>query len=265
MPARSSALRSSAKVAAVALAAATTVACAIAGVPHPAPETTGAPIQTPGAVTLAGWKLTLPVASPKGSAASVDPATFTPPWLTGDGSSGVTLWAPVRGATTPHSGHARTELVNLTSFRAGQNHRRMTASVTVSQVPRARPDVIIGQIHGAMDLSSVAFVMLHYDAGTVDVVVKQADTQAAAHVPLLTGVPLGAPFAFAIGDEGNGRLTFSATHDGRTATADAPVPAFFAGRQVRFQTGAYQQADSAGPAAADDGARVTFHGLTVSS
>ena len=33
--------------------------------------------------------------------------------------------------------------------------------------------------------------MLHYDAGAVDVIVKQSDASIATHVPLLTGVLLG--------------------------------------------------------------------------
>jgi hypothetical protein len=34
-------------------------------------------------------------------------------------------------------------------------------------------DIIIGQIHGADDISSVPFVMLHYRDGEIRVVVKQ--------------------------------------------------------------------------------------------
>ncbi len=51
-----------------------------------------------------------------------------------------------------------------------------------------------------------------------------------------------------------------------TATRRAgppPVPAAFAGAPVRFQAGDYQQADSAGGGAGGDGARLTFHALSV--
>jgi hypothetical protein len=54
--------------------------------------------------------------------------------------------------------------------------------------------VIIGQIHGALDMSSVPFAMVHYAAGAIAVVVKQGrDSAAALHLPLLTGVQLGSP------------------------------------------------------------------------
>ena len=41
------------------------------------------------------------------------------------------------------------------------------------------------------------------------------------------------------------------------------MPAAFAGAPVRFQAGDYQQADSAGGGAGGDGARLTFHALSV--
>ena len=60
-------------------------------------------------------------------------------------------------------------------------------------------------------------------------------------------------------------MTFTATSRGLTATATAPIPPEFLGATVRFQAGAYQQADSTfGGSGPDDGARVTFHALTVS-
>lgn len=234
-----------------------------AGVPHPAPAaTTARPV---GPVALSGWKLTLPVAGPKGHAAIVDPAVPTPPWLVLEPSGGLTLWAPVAGSTTPNSSHARTELDNLTPFDAATGRHVMTASVTVTQLPRAKPEVIIGQIHGADAISSVPFVLLHDDRGAIGVVVKQQQSGPdATSIPLLTGVPLGRPIAFTISDNGDGSMAFTATADGRTATGSAPVPAAFRGAPVRFQAGAYQQADSATRSATpDDGARVTFHTLTV--
>jgi hypothetical protein len=240
------------------------VGCGVTGTPHPAPDAAAAPAVPTGPLTLAGWKLTLPVAGRKGDAATVHPAAVSPPWLQADGRGGVTLWAPVAGVTTPNSGHTRTELDSLSPFLAGVGKHLLTASVTVAQLPRARPDVIIGQIHGSDAISSVPFVMLHDDGGTIDVVVKQQRSGAAGtQVPLRTGVPLGTPFTFSISDDGNGTLTFTATANGHTASGTAPVPAAFAGAPVRFQAGDYQQADSASGGPADDGARLTFHALTI--
>lgn len=249
----------------LALTCGASVGCASeVGVPHPAPATTTIPPAGP--VTLSGWKLTLPVAGPKGHAAIVDPAAPTPPWLVLDPSGGLSLWAPVAGSTTPNSSHARTELDNLTPFRAATGRHVLTASVTVTQLPRAKPDVIVGQIHGADAISSIPFVLLHDNGGAIGVAVKQQQSgPQATSVSLLTNVPLGSPIGFTISDNGDGSLAFTATADGRTATASPPVPAAFRGAPVRFQAGAYQQADSTtGSAAPDDGARVTFHTLTVS-
>ena len=234
--------------------------CGIAGTPHPVFATPASP---GGPMTLAGWKLTLPVAGRKGDAATLDPAAVSPPWLVADGSGGFTLWAPVAGVTTPHSDHPRTELDSLSPFLAGVGRHVLTAEVTVAKLPKAEPDVILGQIHGADAISSVPFVMLHDDNGKIDVVVKQQQSgPSGVTVPLLTDVPLGTRFAYSISDDGNGTLTFTATADGRTATGTAAVPAPFNGAPVRFQAGDYQQAEAEG-APTDDGVRVTFHALGV--
>lgn len=59
-------------------------------------------------------------------------------------------------------------------------------------------------------------------------------------------------------------MTFTATSDGHTTTATARIPPAFIGAPVRFQAGAYQQADSTtGGSGPNDGARITFHALTV--
>ena len=82
------------------------------------------PAPGPGVGALAGWKLTLPLPGKKGNAEIVDPAQVAPPWLTADPSGNLTFWAPVNGATTEHSEHARTELDNLSNFQAGGGPRR---------------------------------------------------------------------------------------------------------------------------------------------
>jgi hypothetical protein len=232
----------------------------------------------PGVGALAGWKLTLPLPGKKGNAEILEPAQVAPPWLTADPNGNLTFWAPVSGATTEHSEHPRTELDNLSNFQAGSGPQALTASVSVAQVPTQGQDVIIGQIHGADDISSVPFVMLHYTDGTVTAVVKQQQ-KGEEHInyPLLYGVPLGQRFDFGIRDNGNGNLTFTATAGDQKASVDAPLPAAFAGATVRFQAGAYQQSgnDTSGlsgnvtsgtdpaPTASgpDDGARLTFYAL----
>jgi len=54
-------------------------------------------------------------------------------------------------------------------------------------------------------------------------------------------------------------MSFSATNNGITGQAGAPVPAAFHGATVRFQAGDYQQANASG--GPQDGGRVIFHRL----
>jgi Alginate lyase len=231
---------------------------------QPPPPSSPSPSPSPN-VPLDGWQLTLPVADPSsGGADTVNPARLSPPWLT-QTDGGISFWAPVEGATTPNSSHARTELVSKDSFPAGTQPHTLTASLVVNQLPSQNPDVILGQIHGSGHINSVPYVMLHYFDGAIKVVVKQAQSgDASMTYPLADDVPLSTPFTFHISDNGNGSLTFALDAGGHTTTATSPVPAPFAGADVRFQVGAYQQAESTGDAAPDDGARVTFSAITTS-
>ena len=178
----------------------------------------------------------------------------------------MTLWAPVTGTTTPNSSHTRTELDNHTPFLAGVGRHTLAATLAVTQLPTERPDVIVGQIHGSDTISSIPFVLLHYENGQIGVAVKQARSGSdSTNLPLLDKVPLNTLFGYTITDNGDETMTFTATSDGHTATATARIPPTFIGASVRFQAGAYQQADSTtGGSGPDDGARVTFHALAVS-
>ncbi|HEX4246961.1 MAG TPA: polysaccharide lyase family 7 protein [Pseudonocardia sp.] len=227
--------------------------------PSTPPSTAPKPPPT-GPVSLTGWKLTIPEASDKGTAANVNPAASKSPWLTRGDDGSIKFWAPVDGATTPNSEHPRTELDSLTNFKAGASPHAMNATLVVSQAPSANQDIIIGQIHGADDISSVPFVMLHYDAGTIKVVVKEAQSGSTSDkYPLITGVPLGARFSYTISDLGNGNLVFSASYGTNTRSVTTQIPQPFRGATVRFQAGAYQQGDSS--SGATDGARLTFYTL----
>ncbi|HEY4005865.1 MAG TPA: polysaccharide lyase family 7 protein [Pseudonocardia sp.] len=228
-----------------------------------------------GGPNLAGWKLTIPEVSDKGTAASVDDlGRGAPPWMIRDSDGSLRFWAPVAGATTPNSQHARTELVSLTTFTAGTARHTLRASVSVGQVPSAKPDVIIGQVHGAGNIRSVSFVMLHYDGGTIRAVVKQTQSGPnSLKYPLISGVPLGARFDYAISAIDANSIVCTATYGSNSRTATIPIPHVFDGATVRFQAGDYQQADSkaahstgsvtkrGGGSKAEDGARVTFYSL----
>lgn len=247
------------------------------------PQTSPTPSQSPsaGSVDLSGWKLTLPVEGDSGKAANVEPAQATDPWLTW-GAQGLTFTAPLQGATTANSSHPRTELINLTDFTAGDSGKHtLRAQLAVDQTPPDTGDVIVGQLHGSADLKSVAFVMLHYTNGTIRVVVKQTHERggsAAQKFELLTGVAPGQPFEFAITDAGDGQLTFTASSNGVSKQASAPVPEAFAGQSVRFQVGDYPQselsadsgdgsdssdAQNAAPSGDQMGGRVTFSHISA--
>jgi hypothetical protein len=83
------------------------------------------------------------------------------------------------------------------------------------------------------------------------------------YYPLLTGVPMNARFDYSISDRGDGTMIFTASWNGVTKQAVAPVPTAFKGANVRFQAGDYQQSDK--PGGEEDGGRVTFHTLTQST
>jgi Alginate lyase len=234
----------------------------VTGTPFPAASSATSSAPSAGSVSLSGWQLTLPLAGKNGAAAIVKPAAASPPWLTTEGSGGLTFFAPVNGAKTKNSDHARTELVGLDTFTAGSGHHVLHASIAVSQVPAAARDVIVGQIHGAGTIKSVPFVMLHYDAGAITVVVKQQQSGAAAQrLNLLSDVALAARFDYSLTDNGDGSLTFTADEGSRHASLNARLPDAFRGASVRFQAGAYQQGHSGHGAGAEDGARLTFFAL----
>jgi hypothetical protein len=218
----------------------------------------------PTGIDLTGWKLTIPAENDNGNAASVDPAAATPPWMTVNPDGTLDFWAPSTGATTKNSEHPRTELNSLSNFKAGQGVHTLKASTTVLQEPKDGQGIIIGQIHGAGDISSVPYVMVRYQENGVKVVVKQVqDGEDHINYPLLNNVALNTRFDFTIIDLGNGNLGFTGTMGGQTQNLTVPIPAEFKGATVRFQAGDYQQADD--PAGGQDGGRVVFHSLTESA
>ena len=218
----------------------------------------------PTSIDLSGWKLTIPAENDDGNAAIVQPAAATPPWMTVNPDGTLEFWAPSSGATTKHSDHPRTELNSLTNFKAGQGVHTLKASTTVVQQPKDGQGIILGQIHGADDISSVPYVMLRYQDNGVKVVVKQVqDGDDHINYQLLNNVPLNSRFDFTIIDLGNGNLGFTGTMGGQTQNMTVPIPSEFKGQTVRFQAGDYQQADD--PAGGQDGGRVVFHALSEST
>jgi hypothetical protein len=211
-------------------------------------------------INLAGWKLSIPEANDKGSATTLQPAALKAPWLSATSDGGLMFWAPTSGATTKNSDPPRTELDSLTNFKAGEGAHTLTASVTLLQVPQDGGGVILGQIHGADDISSVPFVMLRFEQGRVRVVVKQQQSGTSSNkYPLLNNMGLGSQFDFAITDLGNGTLVFAAARGAEAHQVVVPIPVPFQGQTVRFQAGDYQQADDSG--GAQDGGLVIFHYL----
>jgi hypothetical protein len=235
--------------------------------PSAPPPPVAAPPSGPGVlggIDLSNWKLTIPVENDDGNATTVQPVALAQPWLSENPTGGLMFWAPSSGATTKHSDHPRTELNSLTNFKAGQGVHTLSASVTLLQVPQDGQGIIMGQIHGADDISSVPYVMLRYQENKVIVVVKQVqDGNDHINYPLLDNVPLNARFDFTIIDLGNGNLGFTGILGGQTQNLTVPIPTEFKGATVRFQAGDYQQADD--PAGGQDGGRVILHTLSETS
>lgn len=223
-----------------------------------------APLPPPGPpsqISLSGWKLTIPVPNKKGNPTLLDPAYTAAPWMVATPDGGLEFWSPTRGVTTENSDHPRTELNSLTHFRGGQEARTLRASVTVVQEPQDGEGIILGQIHGAGDITSVPYVMLRYQKNQVKVIVKQVQSgDEKITYPLLDNVRLGDRFDYTLSDDGTGEMKFTATRAGKTTEEEAPVPPAFVGATLRFQAGNYQQADR--PGGPEDGGRVVFHSLT---
>ncbi|HEX4358290.1 MAG TPA: polysaccharide lyase family 7 protein [Pseudonocardia sp.] len=229
----------------------------------PASEPPLAPL-SPHGIDLTGWKLSIPEENDDGDAASIVPAAFKAPWLTPTPDGGLMFWAPTSGATTKNSDHPRTELQSLSNFQAGDGVHTLSASLTLLQLPQDGGGIIVGQIHGADEISSVPYVMLRVQDNKLRVVVKQVGKgKKLINYPLLDNVGLNSQLDYTITDLGNGSMTFSATYNGETRQTTAPVPAKFVGKTVRFQAGDYQQADD--PGGPQDGGRVLFHRLAQQS
>jgi hypothetical protein len=106
--------------------------------------------------------------------------------------------------------------------------------------------------------------MLYYSGGTVHVKVNQqlASGNNYRDYPLLKNVGIGTSFSYTITDQGDGTLRFTASYNGSTQQATAPVPPAWSGKDVRFQAGDYEQLK--GDPSEGDGGRVTFPALTAS-
>lgn len=220
-----------------------------------------------GPVSLAGWRLTLPVdgaGNLSGKAKQLGTAAVTPPWLVSNPDGSMSFWAPAAGATTSHSEHARTELVANSDFTLGQSGvHTLSALLSVTQVPTSARDICVGQIHGGGSINSIPFVMLHWRDGNIVVIVKQVlHGSASQALTLLAAVPLGAKFSYAITDDGNGTLSFTAAYGDLARQATVAIASVFLGTDQRFQVGDYQQA--VGASAPDDGGRATFYAITAS-
>ena len=215
-------------------------------------------------VSLSGWKLTLPVDSSGcqcGSAATVDPAAVTPPWLVRNADGSLTFWAPTKGAHTPNSLHPRTELVDLSDFTAGSGTHTLKGTFSIQKLPSAN-DIIIGQIHGGGSSSSIPLVMLHYRGGDIVVVTRKSPTAGGSTTAtVLTGVPMNAAFSYTIQQSGS-KFLISAAYGAKSGHATVAVPSSFKGMDVRFQAGDYQQTDA--NQSSTDGGRLTVSALSAS-
>jgi hypothetical protein len=215
-------------------------------------------------LSLANWKLTLPVSSSGcqcGDAGQVNPAATTPPWLVRNPDGSLTFWAPTKGARTPNSRRPRTELVSLTGYRVGVGTHTLQETLSVQRVPSAQ-DIIIGQIHGGGTSSAIPLLMLHYKQGSIVVATRKSPTSSGDDTAtVLTDVPLNKPFTYTI-TQADGNFLVSASHGSKQGHVTVPVPASFTNTDVRFQAGDYQQTDANN--SATDGGQLTLTALSQS-
>lgn len=188
-----------------------------------------------------------------GTSKFLRPARFDPPWLTEGPCGALEFFAPIQGATTPHSPHARTELQSAGHFTLGTGTASLHETIAVTQVPAAKPEIIIAQF---LAPDGGPYAHIQYDAGTVSVSVHDVGT-----FSLLTGVPLGATFSDSLTASG-ATLTITATRDGQTITKTATNPAAFTGKQMIMKAGDYQQGTAS--ESSSDGGRVTISALSTS-
>ncbi|MFC0548101.1 polysaccharide lyase family 7 protein [Kutzneria chonburiensis] len=228
------------------------------------------PASAAAAVSLSGWRLTLPVDSAgrqSGASSTVSPAKVTSPWLTRTASGALAFFAPTKGAHTPNSPHPRTELVSDNDFAAGSGTHSLSATMIMQQLPSAQ-DIIIGQIHGGGPISSVPLLMLHYrhtsadapDSGRVTLTIRKNPTVSGSDLStVLTAVPMNAPFSYTITESPSG-FTVTATSAGRTGKQTVALNPSFQGKDVRFQVGDYQQTEANN--SATDAGKLTITALT---
>ncbi len=114
---------------------------------------------------LSHWKLTLPATSPENSSKPLDIfqpelATYemTPWFRLASDKKGVVFRAPVNAPTTANSDYPRTELREMTAD--GENEaawpsisgtHTLFLDQAITAVPKNKPDVVAGQIHGDDD------------------------------------------------------------------------------------------------------------------
>jgi len=100
--------------------------------------------------------------------------------------------------------------------------------------------------------------MLHYDAGTIKVVVQGgAERVDLGQVPADHRRAARRPVQLHDQRPRNGNLVFSASYGASNRSITTAIPQPFRGATVRFQAGAYQQGESS--SGATDGARITFY------
>lgn len=114
---------------------------------------------------LSDWKLTLPVVSQENSSAPLNVmqpqlATFEMfPWFTQTSDkNGIVFRAPVNAPTTSNSNYPRSELREMTDNGKKENFWPSTSGThtlfldqAITAVPKNKPDVVAGQIHGDDD------------------------------------------------------------------------------------------------------------------
>ena len=218
----------------LAVAVITVAGCGGSGTPEPTTDpptlsASAAPTSAPSRPAASGrapsdvldlrdWKLTLPTGSAQ---EEKDLVGYTaPPYfaLSAD-RAGVVFRCPVGGSTTSGSSYPRTELREMdgtseAAWSSTEGTHTLTATVAITHLPVAKPQVVVGQVHDdSDDVVEIVATGTGNDTYRLGYRWKGSEQKPA----LLDAQPLGRPFTYTISVTDG---TFSISVDGEPAATE---------------------------------------------
>lgn len=134
----------------------------VTAAPQPTSAGGGTTAAYPGQIiNLNNWKLTLPTGGSKDPTEIKQPSLATyknDPYFLVSGDNGVRFRAPVTGVTTSGSSYPRSELREMVnngkdkaSWSSTSGKHTMYLEQAVTHLPKAKPHIVVGQVHDSSD------------------------------------------------------------------------------------------------------------------